>query len=399
MLFAVGCSTSSEPSSQPPDVSIQIIDVDKVPEFVPNDEHSQRLWNSTKQVYALRQFRPAWSEQEEIPSTAEAALQTLENAPAEGLHPEDFAVTELRTMHNALASADPGRTKEFDRRLTYALVRYVSQLCFGRVDPRSVNPDWPATEKNCDIARFVHDALEQSTVDKLAEQLSPKIPEYQGLKASLKRYRDIAAQGGSEPALAARLALMGDLTEPSTGEVPSSKVLNEALRQFQSRHGLESDGRLGPKTLAALNVPADQRIEQIEINMDRMRWIAHRLEPHHIRVNVPGFELAVHEGDQVPLQMRAIVGSTEDPTPVLDSAIRYLVFSPYWNIPLSIATKELLPEIKKDTRYLRRENIEVVRGSGTRLKLLIRQRSIGTRSRTLITNSGRNPESPMPWAS
>jgi len=110
-----------------------------------------------------------------------------------------------------------------------------------------------------------------------------------------------------------------------------------------------------------LNVPIAQRIEQIEINMDRMRWIAPRLESRHIRVNIPGFQLAVHDGDQVPLEMRAIVGSTESPTPVLDDAMEYLVFSPYWNIPLSIATKEFLPKIQMDLSYLKRENLEVVR--------------------------------------
>lgn len=318
--------------------------------------------------------------------SADAALQALENASLEGLHPEDFAVTELRTMRDALqASADPEASNEFDRRLTYALVRYVSQLCFGRVSPRDVSPEWPATEKQCDVSRIVHDALQANTVEGLPEQLSPKLPEYLGLRKQLKRYRDIAAAGGwqaLEPAagkattaaansvLIGNLVAMGDLQEPNAGENVPAKTINQALRSFQMRHGIAPDGRLGKQTIAVMNIPVEQRIEQIEINMDRMRWIGDSLEPRHLRVNIPGFQLSVHDADQVPLQMRAIVGSKDDPTPVLDSAIGYLVFSPYWNIPLSIATEELLPKIKKDPRYLQRENMEVVRGSGEKLQVI-----------------------------
>jgi L,D-transpeptidase YcbB len=282
------------------------------------------------------------------------------------------------------ASPSPEAQQEFDLRLTYALVRYVSQLCDGRIDPRSVNPDWPAAEKKCDASQLVSDAVEKNTFDKLAEELSPKIPEYQGLRAGLKHYRDIAAKGGWQPLeapagkarkapanspLASNLVVAGDLTEAST-EAISQKSVDEALRHFQMRHGIEPDARLGKQTVAAMNVSVEQRIEQMEINMDRMRWIANRLEPRHIRVNIPGFHLSVHDGEQIPLEMRAIVGAKDDPTPVLDSAIEHVVFSPYWNIPLSIATKELLPKIQKDPRYLQRENIEVVRGSGEKLQIV-----------------------------
>jgi murein L,D-transpeptidase YcbB/YkuD len=380
MLLGASCSRFQNRPSQATH-GIDVIDVEKTPAFVSPDEHSQGLWNSTKQVYTLRQFQPAWS----VPS-ADAALQTLENASAEGLHPEDFGMAELRAMQRSLtASASAETHHEFDRRLTYSLVRYVSQLCFGRIDPRAVNPDWPAADKKCDVPQIVSDALEKNTVDKLAEELSPKIPQYQGLRAGLKHYRDIAAKGGWQPLqtpagkarkapanspLANNLAVTGDLKENNTTDTVSQNSVDEALRHFQTRHGIEPDARLGKQTVAAMNVPVEQRIEQIEINMDRMRWITDRLEPRHIRVNIPGFHLSVHDGEQIPLEMRAIVGAKDDPTPVLDSAIEHVVFSPYWNVPLSIATKELLPKIQKDPRYLQRENIEVVRGSGEKMQIV-----------------------------
>jgi len=265
---------------------------------------------------------------------------------------------------------------EFDTRLTYALIQYVSELCFGRIAPRMVSPDWPAAETKCDVSRLVNDAVENNTVESLASQLSPKLPEYQGLKSSLARYREIAAQGGWQPLssdrkeLAGILERLGDLSPEPERATHSQRALTEAVRHFQDRHGLEPDGRPGKKTIEALNIPVSQRIEQIEINMDRMRWIAPRLEPRHIRVNIPGFQLSVYDGEQSSLEMKAIVGSMENPTPILDGELEYLVFSPYWNIPLSIATKEVLPQIQKDPTYLRRENMEVVRVKKEKIEVI-----------------------------
>jgi murein L,D-transpeptidase YcbB/YkuD len=162
----------------------------------------------------------------------------------------------------------------------------------------------------------------------------------------------------------------GDLISSGNQAPVSEEALTEAMSRFQSRHGLEPNEMLDEKSVRAMNVPVEERIEQIEINMDRMRWIAHRLEPRHVLVNIPGFQLTVHDNGQVPLQMRAIVGSTENPSPVLDDEIEYLVFSPYWNIPLSIAVEEFLPKVKKDPNYLRQQQIEVVRGAGEKAQVV-----------------------------
>jgi murein L,D-transpeptidase YcbB/YkuD len=291
----------------------------------------------------MQGFRPSWTAQGHVHAKADSALQALESARAEGLRSEDFDLSNLRALRTALEkSADSQALSQFDIRLTYALVRYVSHLCFGRIEPQQVNPDWPATKKNCEVPKLVHEAIQKNTVGNLAKELSPTMPEYQALKSTLQEYRNLAAKGEGQP--------VADDTA-------------EAVSRFQSRHGLKPDGVLNEKTLAAMNVPIEQRIEQIEINLDRMRWMAANLEPHHIRVNIPAFHLSVHDGDKIPLEMRVIVGSGDNRTPILDDKIEYLVFSPYWNIPLSIASKELLPKIQKDANYLQKENIEVVRGS------------------------------------
>jgi len=113
------------------------LDDRNLPAFVSNDERGRKLWDSTKQVYVLRQFRPAWSAQGRVHSNADAVLRTLKNAPAEGLRPEDFDLVRLRAAPDSFEeSTDAMAQNEFDIHLTYSLVRYISQLCFGRVDPR-----------------------------------------------------------------------------------------------------------------------------------------------------------------------------------------------------------------------------------------------------------------------
>ena len=373
-MASASCVKDNPPSAAPRPRLTRLIDVNAVPDFVSRDPRSLALWDLAKQVYTLRQFQPAWSADEAVNTSTDAALRVLEGASTEGLHPEDFGASELRHVYDLLKLSPESQRDVFDKRLTYGLVRYVSDLCFGRVDPRAINPEWPAADNNCDIPQIVNDAVDNKTVDRLAGQLSPRIPEFVGLKSRLQQYREAAEQSGWQPlpadgritpqrdsVLARNLALTGDLVTEAVDDVPSRKALNTAVRHFQERHGLHADGKLGKRTVDAMNVPVSQRIEQIEMNMDRMRWVAQRLEARHIRVNLPAFQLSVHDGDRIPLRMRAIIGSKENPTPILYGTLEYLVFSPYWNIPLSIATKELLPKIQKSSTYLKQQNIEVVR--------------------------------------
>jgi murein L,D-transpeptidase YcbB/YkuD len=301
----------------------------------------------------------------------------LANAPEDGLNADSLGLAELQTMLKA-----PEATPQLDTHLTYSVVGYVSQLCFGRVHTQTIDSDPPTAATKCDVPQMVHDAIQQNTVQNLAAQLSPAMPEYQNLKSALKTYREIAAQGGWAPlsnnkgksavdnadTLAHNLALLGDLESAVGNEVLSTEDLKEGVKRFQSRHGLEPDGVLNKNTLAALSIPVEQRIEQIQINLDRMRRTNSVFEPRHLRVNIPAFHLSVHEGDEIPLEMRVIVGSDENRTPMLDSQIEFVVFSPYWHIPLSIATKELLPKIQQDSNYLRKQNIEVMRRFGNGLQ-------------------------------
>lgn len=126
------------------------------------------------------------------------------------------------------------------------------------------------------------------------------------------------------------------------------------MRRFQQRHGLQADGSVGEATLAALNVPVEERIRQIEANMERWRWLPRQLEPRYILVNMAGYELQVIEAEQTVLNMRVIVGRDYRQTPVFTSAMTSLVLNPHWYVPRSIFRDDILPRLRRDPEYLER---------------------------------------------
>ena len=166
--------------------------------------------------------------------------------------------------------------------------------------------------------------------------------------------------------LCQRLVLTGDHSsagcEPGVRPAGYTPELQAAVRRFQMRHGLAVDGIVGSRTVTALNVPLETRARQLALNMDRWRRQPDALGDPHLRVNIAGFRLHVHEGGRRIQTMRVVAGEPETPTPVLRDEITYLEFRPYWNVPRSITERELVPKIMDDPGYLDAEQFEVVDG-------------------------------------
>ena len=199
-----------------------------------------------------------------------------------------------------------------------------------------------------------------------------------GLEKALSQYRQLAAQGGWPqvvvgptlreddqneriPILKKRLVASGDLPAWASQEDLFEVFLHEAVLRFQTRHGLTADGLVGPKTLRELNVPISERIRQLEASLARCQPLPPLLEQRHILVNIADFTLKLFEDGKLVLAMPVIVGRTYRKTPVFSGLISSLILNPSWNVPHSIATKDLLPKIKKDPDYLNRMHIRVTR--------------------------------------
>ncbi|MDI6749466.1 MAG: L,D-transpeptidase family protein [Rhodocyclaceae bacterium] len=209
-----------------------------------------------------------------------------------------------------------------------------------------------------------------------------------GLEAALAHYRRLAADPAVQaawyeplpplgarklepgkpwaglPILARRLAALGDLSPAIPPSARYEGELVAAVTAFQKRHGLETDGVIGKDTLAALNVPPARRLRQIELNLERLHQLP--FAPRHLLVNVPEFVLRAYAGNEEKLRMKIIVGSARNktPTPLFVEEMRYLEFRPYWNVPPSIARKELVPRLRRDPAHFVAEDFEFHDGHG-----------------------------------
>jgi murein L,D-transpeptidase YcbB/YkuD len=199
------------------------------------------------------------------------------------------------------------------------------------------------------------------------------------MKHHLKQYKDILELGGwpkipkgsllqkgsrgkRVALLSTRLIISGDLDESKeTDQALFDESLDEAVRGFQKRHGLLIDGMVGPETLAALNVPVEERIKKIKFNMERWRWLPRDLGERYVFINIANFELNVVEGEQILSTMRVVVGRKARPTPIFTGRMTYMELNPYWYIPGTIAREDILPRILDDPNYLSKENIRVFR--------------------------------------
>ena len=200
-----------------------------------------------------------------------------------------------------------------------------------------------------------------------------------GLENALSRYRQLAAQGGWPqvpdgptlhagdqdkriPLLRERLVASADLAAPAGQGDLFDGLLKEAVQRFQARHGLTVDGVVGPRTLTELNVPVSERIRQLAASLERCQPLPSLLERRHILVNIADFTLKLYEDGKLLLSMPVIVGKTYRQTPVFNGYISSLVLNPNWEVPHSIATKDLLPKIKKNPGYLGKLHLRVFRG-------------------------------------
>ena len=330
---------------------------------------------------------------------AQQAIELLSAAGTHGLEPRDYDAARLhQSVRRASghAALDPPAAAELDRRLTWAMERYLADLRRGRIDPQQL-PHGYATPRRDDFdpAGYLQAALAGNRLPAAARDAAPRIPQYERLREALAQYRrlvDHAAWRSPLPALPPgasgtppklepgqayagmpllreRLIALGDLNPASTTTLDYDGSSVEAIRLFQQRHGLTADGVIGKATLAQLGVLPAARVRQIELTLERLRWTPLLQASRMVVINIPEFVLRAYEvqGDVIIVRetMKVIVGKALDTrTPLFVEQMRYIEFSPYWNVPPSIARGEVVPRLRGDPGYFEREGFEFVTGSG-----------------------------------
>jgi len=344
------------------------------------------LDEQVRSFYQQRDYQPAWLTDRGSTPQLPLLLEALRASSDEGLCPEHYHLRTLESYLPLLAdSGRLGRTlpqswqPQLELLLTQAYFRYAGDLIGGQVDPSRVNPDWRLPSREADLGKLLEYALESHRLGPVLGDLVPSHPNYLRLRYALIRYRELTARGGWQPlpageslrpgkpdprleGLRARLAAEGDFPEWSGKKGPTvfDPETVQALRRFQQRHGLAIDGVLGPRTLEELNVTPHQRVRQIELSMERWRWLPKSLGERYLMVNIAGFQLQVVEKDQVVLEMPVIVGTGYRKTPVFSARMTYLEFAPTWSVPPTILREDKLPKIKANPAYLTNHHFEII---------------------------------------
>jgi murein L,D-transpeptidase YcbB/YkuD len=322
--------------------------------------------------------------------SAREAVALLAQAATHGLEAADYAAAAL--ADRVARSAGPPDAA-LDRDLHDALRRYLADLHAGRVRPREIEHAFAADrlQPRFDPGAALDAALALGELALAVRQAAPALQQYEHLREALARYRTLAAHAAwreplpalpragrvepgqawaGVPLLAQRLQALGDA---ATGSAPPAydAALAAAVRSFQQRHGLADDGVIGRATWAALQVTPTQRVRQLELALERLRWTPLRQAERMVVVNLPEFVLRAYEvgeGGAIRLrhEMKVIVGQALDTrTPLVNEAMRRIEFQPYWNVPASIARKELLPWLRRDAAAWAREGFEFVARDGT----------------------------------
>jgi L,D-transpeptidase YcbB len=299
--------------------------------------------------------------------------KTLDQAESHGFEHDQFAVAGLDDL---LQSRDPAERRAGQDRLVAATLRYALAVHGGRLADSDYLDEWGLRPAAYNPAPDFQQAVTQDRLAAWLDSLPPPYTGYDSLRGALATYRGIAQRGGwpmipagadlkpgdRDPRvslLRARLAVE-DTTVSPNGKDAMDPSLVQALMRAQKRFGLEPNGILGKQTLAALNTPVSERVGQIIANMERWRWLPAELPADRIQVNIAAAVLTVFHDDTPKLSMRAVTGRPGDETPMLQSTIHSVVFNPPWNVPSTIATKELWPKERAHPGYFARNDFIVI---------------------------------------
>lgn len=311
---------------------------------------------------------------------ATALIDALQSLDADGVPLPDLT----RARRLAALGASPESLAALDALLTSAWLEAARALTGHRIVPSEVDSSWALEPEPFDARRALDEAMRADRLVAALAALRPPHPEYERLRAALRRYRTIAAargwpvvpagppleSGAAGPRVAtvrAVLATMGDLDSTRGAGDQGDRyddTLAAAVQRFQRRHGLAPDGIVGEATRAALNTPVAQRVRQLELALERWRWLPRQLEPPYVMVNIPAFEMQLVDSAPAEPPRRVILGRPDWRTPLLRGDITHVVIAPPWGVPPEIARRELIPLLRADTGYAARAGILVYQDTG-----------------------------------
>ena len=314
----------------------------------------------------------------DIEENRKALLDHLAKAIEEGLLPEDYRYNELLQFEQSLILT-PSKKEEYHKLLTIALIQYTSHLKNGKLNPKEIYSNWEYTIKPIANDSIIQKILSKKQVDSLIEASKPKHYIYSQLKKALKKLHEMPEDSFDSiktktkeklylglknsttiANIKKRLRYWGDLNSNDTlANKNFDENLKKAILHFQTRHGLEPDGKIGIGTLNALNISKNTRTQQIICNLERWRWFPETLGTNFLGVNLPDYHLQVVENQDTVKTYRVVIGQVKRKTPVLSSKADNIVFNPTWTVPPTIIKEDLIPDATKSRSYFYKNRIKI----------------------------------------
>jgi murein L,D-transpeptidase YcbB/YkuD len=341
--------------------------------------------NIIPELYSRREFAPAWTDEDRV----DEYLRLIGSAAEEGLDPDDYLYAELSGLvRDYRQSPDDANLRgELDVLLTESLSRFGNHLIYGKVDPAKLDENWNWVRKpgGQDPVAIVQRAIDSESIRVFIDEFLDRGPIYLRMKAALARYRSLANAGGwptidAGPTLKpgmedrriavvrSRLAVTGDLPKGEDNQSPVfDGELERGVRAFQERHNLDADGVIGAQTLAAMNISADERVDQIRVNLERLRWVVRNIEDEFVVTNIAAFQTYLVRDRKVVWSGRSQVGRFYRQTPVFTAKMKYLQFNPTWTVPPGILANDILPAVQEDIAYLAQNEMDLVDRDGNRV--------------------------------
>jgi murein L,D-transpeptidase YcbB/YkuD len=323
--------------------------------------------------YQMRERRYAWFDENGLTEPAHNLFNRLSNLKDEGLRMFPPYIDELDSMMMADQVLSVEKDYQTELLLSALYFYYAKHVWEGVDEKESIAQEWYLPRKKVNAGDYLDSLLSNSSNQSNFEK--PLYKQYYLLRDALKKYYQLSESGGWEQihtrlkkiqlkdslpeiiAIKTRLVKTGELAVHDSSMVFNEELL-DAVKKFQENNGLESDGIIGAGVLTAMNVSVEKRIEQIMINMERCRWVPAQLSNEYLVVNIPDYKLYAFKGDSLLWDMNVVVGKALHKTVIFYGELKYVVFSPYWNVPNSIYKAEIVPGMAKDPAYLEKHNME-----------------------------------------
>lgn len=363
---------SNKDASIPGSFSTQTVlkfDSSVIKTFIDSFPRFANFKEDLNQFYSSRKFAYAWFDQNGLIEPANNLYNRILNINDDGVTAQ-LPYQEIFTELMDAASNENKPSAKTDLMLTCQYLDYGNVVWKGVSDTAFNEMDWLLPRKKLSYAEL----LDSLTSNQLLNN-EPVYRQYQSLKEALKKLRELQAKkmlpviktdkkklqlGDSLQAVASIrqwLYLSGDLEDDNKSGV-FDETLQQGVKNFQNRFGLKEDGIVGSNVIAEMNVPIETRIETIMVNMERSRWVPEKVEDDYLLINIPAYKLYVFENDSMIFNMNVVVGKSQHKTVIFNGDLKYVVFSPYWNVPSSILKNEILPAIRRNPRYLAQHNME-----------------------------------------